>query len=133
MNTYDNDGNVVSLEKGTPELTIGYILAQMEKIRSDSAHVNEAIKSISEMPGDGHNSRAGALGAAVDAREKTNRKMLEMYEVMYRDLRPEPKEMNRHVQEKMLQVAKEMIENSEDFGQRFADDFGEAFKKVFMS
>ena len=174
MNIYDNDGNVISddnmhSESGTavglgtfqmpkgmpgaessavPELSLGYILGQIEKIRADSAHIHESLKAVIEIPADSSGSRSGAekaeaIGRIVSSREATHQRLLETYEKMYSDLRPVRDDRivsnqasiqaNNETKIKMLEVAREMVQENDEFAEHFAQYFGEAMKDAFRN
>ena len=147
MDRYDNNGNklgtaasiettVASAAKEAPaEITISYILGQIELIRADSAHIAEALKMVKEInTSDGASyAAAQAIGTVVEAREATNQEMLSIYKRMYKDMQP-PKESGKTVAKlRMLEVAKEIAERSDEFAEHFVDHFGEAFKLAFNS
>lgn len=82
----------------TPEtqLTIEYVLAKIEAIRLDTAHLHEAIAALQDTtaagPGDiAGEEKAKALGDIVRCRETTNQQLLKLYEKMYDDLQSKNK------------------------------------------
>ena len=93
------EDNVMSEEKiinekiTAPELTMGYVLAQIENIAAETFYLKEAISKLGEMPvacGPGDiagEAKAKALGDAVRCRETTNQQLLAFYEKMYDDLK----------------------------------------------
>ena len=146
-NIYDNDGNVIAkevfagdLKADEPvgsELTLDYILSQMEKIRGDSAYIFEALNSVKEIKthppstnraDDASAAQAEAIGDIVKSREKTNQKLLDMYEKMYDDLTPGNSNSEK---EQMLKWAAEMSKNNSLFGQAFASEYGKMFREMF--
>ena len=81
-------GEVIEMTSGEPKLSVEYILAQLEKISSQTAYLNEAIAQISGMqvagPGDiGTQGKASAIADVVKCRETTNQKLISLYEKMY--------------------------------------------------
>ena len=77
-------------ETTAPKYTIEYILAQLEKIAANTAHLLEAIKEsgnpfAADMVGD---ARTIGLGNLIESREKTNQKLIVSYTEMYHDLKP---------------------------------------------
>ena len=84
-----------------PELTMAYVLARIDKIVNDTAHIHEAINAAASIeitkPTEGMinykgdiagSSKAEAISDVVKAREKTNRRLLLLLEKMYDDLKP---------------------------------------------
>lgn len=81
-------GEVIEMTSGEPKLSVEYILAQLEKISSQTAYLNEAIAQISGMQvagsGDiGTQGKASAIADVVKCRETTNQKLISLYEKMY--------------------------------------------------
>ena len=75
----------------TTNYTIDYILKMLEKIANDQAHITAALEKLSKLeskgPGDvGTADLADSIAHVVDAREDTNRKLIALYEKMYKDL-----------------------------------------------
>lgn len=80
-----------------PNLTMGYVLAQIEKIASQTAYLNETISELGKMfaatpvayaPEDiAGMAKAQALGDVVRCRETTNQQLLTFYEKVYDDLK----------------------------------------------
>ena len=77
-----------------PNLSINYILAQMERIAADTKYIESALEKLGNMalPDapvssniSGH-SAAQAIGNIIVSRETTNQRLLQMYERMYDDL-----------------------------------------------
>ena len=158
MDIYDNDGNIIvdanlpeaptlpetptTGEIKNPELTIGYILGQMERIRADSKYIYEALKQISQIKTHepslnahdiGSQAKAEAIGTIVNSREMTNQKLLDMYSKMYDDMKPSnasgaAKDKDKA---KILELMAEMSENDEEIGHVFANYIGQYFKEVF--
>lgn len=97
------EDNVMSEEKTinematAPNLTMGYVLAQIEKIASQTAYLNETISELGKMfaatpvayaPEDiAGMAKAQALGDVVRCRETTNQQLLTFYEKVYDDLK----------------------------------------------
>ena len=90
-----------SLTPSVPDLTIEYLLSQIDKIVVQTDHLHQAIAALGEM-GDGDNAegmspgntlgqaKATAIGDVDRCRETTNQQLLKLYEKMYDDLRPVP-------------------------------------------
>ena len=78
--------------QSTSNYTMDYCLAQIAKIQSQAAYIQEVFTQLStvrsESPGDiGAAERAKALGDVVKCRETTNQKLLDFYMKMYDDLK----------------------------------------------
>ncbi len=88
-------------EPGEPEVTVGYILSQIEKIRKDNEHILKALSSLENLVinnggGDiANQARSEAIGDAVKCRETTNQKLIEFYGKLYDDIKQAPGEINR--------------------------------------
>lgn len=90
-----------------PEYAPAYILAKMEEIRLDTAHIDRAMAAlesfqVNECPngGQGDAARANAILDIVKCRETTNQKILSMLERMYDDLtKPEQSQRDKRVME----------------------------------
>lgn len=76
------------------QLSMEFVLSRIDKIINDTAYLHEALDVLKDMapsaaPGDvAGQARGDAIGNVVKAREETNRKLLEMLQKMYDDLRP---------------------------------------------
>ena len=110
-----------------PELTIGYILKQIENIASQTAYLNKAISDISEIeicgPGViGAGEKANAIADVVRCRETTNQKLISFYEKLYDDLNPARNEMRK----KAYELFQDAIDSSEVLsGETILEMFGE--------
>ena len=71
------------------KLTMDYCLQQIEAILNDKSHLTEAFEQLKGVHGQDAEF-AIAVSHMVDAREKTNRQLLDMYQKMYNDLKPNP-------------------------------------------
>lgn len=80
------------------ELNLAYILAQIARIQSETAYLNEAIEKLSMMgdakeigpgfpPDVQGQAKANAIRDIVQCRETTNQQMLRFYERLYDDWR----------------------------------------------
>jgi len=152
-NQYDNDGNLIAAAPFTEEangampeqgeLSIRYILEQMEKIRTDNTHLHKALEevirihphppSVSGGQDLASKAMAEAIQNIVTSRETTNQKLLAMYEVMYDDIKPPQSKAKSHDFDKMMAYADKFIVSDEtgNFGNAFGRLFGEAFKGMF--
>ena len=83
-----------ALEKEQPELSIGYILSQIEKIQQDNEYIYKALETLSgivsgqgpaDVAGEG---KANGIAATVKCRETTNQKLIAFYEKLYDDIKP---------------------------------------------
>lgn len=98
----NNTENIVTERQQASELTMNYVLEQIEKIASETEYLHNAISELSKTqsagPGDiGAQEKAHALGEIVTSREQTNQKLLSLYEKMYDDLKSQslPSEKER--------------------------------------
>lgn len=88
----DND----ELPEAAPEkLDINYILSRIDRIIDSGAQTRGSIidiagMNINECPngGDGDAARAAAIQAAIEARESTNQRIIELLNRMYDDIKP---------------------------------------------
>ena len=71
--------------KTEPAATVEYILGQIEKISEEPAYIREAIERIDNSAPE----KSASIAAVVEAREATNRKVLDFYRQIYSDLNPE--------------------------------------------
>ncbi len=91
-----------------PELTVGYILSQIEKIQQDNEHVLKALNSlenivINDGSGDiANQARGAAIGEIVESREATNQRLIAFYEKLYDDIKPEPVDFNHFSLEQIV-------------------------------
>jgi len=149
---YDNDGNIIATDSvviaETPnesdtQLTIGYILSQMEKIRSDSEYIHRALEdvqkinphepSVSGAQDIGSQAMAHAINGIVTSREATNQKLLAMYERMYEDIKPTKQNANAYDIEKLLGYASTMTsaDQTGNFGHSFGSKLGDLLNQMF--
>lgn len=78
------------------EISITYLLEQIEKITAQTDYLNGAIEKLSKLEysapecGSPPDERAKALGDIVRCRETTNQQLIAFYQKLYEDLKPEP-------------------------------------------
>lgn len=75
----------------TQDITPKFILEQITKIASDTAHITEALNSLKDVqsigPGDiGAEEKAKGIADVVRCRETTNQQLLAFYTKLYNDL-----------------------------------------------
>ena len=138
-----NDVNVIigaSGVNGEITLSIGYILGQMEKIRTDNGYIMEALNKIMDIESHpptmnaadyGAQAKAEAIGDIVKAREATNQKLLATYGQMYDDIKPK-KERPESEKGKILQWAAEMIPGNQLFAEGFGAELGKLLKEMYI-
>ena len=135
-----NDANGANGASDEITLTIGYILSQMEKIRTDNGYIMEALNKIMDIESHpptmnaadyGAQAKAEAIGDIVKAREATNQKLLATYEQMYDDIKPK-KERPESEKEKILQWAAEMIPGNQLFAEGFGVELGKLLKEMYI-
>lgn len=100
--------NQTTIEPEMP-LTMAYVLERIEAIRTDTAHLHEAIDALKNtamgpLSGDiAGQEKAKALGDIVRCRETTNQQLLKLYEKMYDDLKNQGKQAEeRDIRQTML-------------------------------
>ena len=74
-----------------PELTVGYILKQIEKIRADNEHIIKALDSLTNLTASQFDSgaeKAKGIAEIVKCREATNLQLINFYEKLYLDINP---------------------------------------------
>ncbi len=82
----------VAEAKAEQELTVTYIMEQIEKIRADDKHITDALERLydiepSKGPGDmSPGQKAENIADVVRCRETTNQKLIGFYEKVYDDL-----------------------------------------------
>ena len=78
------------------EISIAYLLEQIEKIAAQTDYLNVAIEKLTKLEycapecGSPPDERAKALGDIVRCRETTNQQLIAFYQKLYEDLKPEP-------------------------------------------
>ena len=91
-----------------PELTVGYILSQLEKIQQDNEHIYKALETLSEIvtgqgPADvAGEGKAKGIADTVKCREDTNQKLIAFYEKLYDDIKPELVDFNHFSLEQIV-------------------------------
>ena len=75
-------------------LTMEWVVAKIEAIIQDNAHITDALNTIKTMPVEecamyAYGGKAQATAEVVKAREETNRQTLTLLEKIYDDLRPQ--------------------------------------------
>ena len=81
-------------EAKQPELSVGYILSQIEKIRQENEYIYKALETLSEIvsgqgPADvAGEGKAKGIAETVKCREATNQKLIAFYEKLYDDIKP---------------------------------------------
>ena len=79
-------------QDNTPELTVPYILQQLEQFAGETSYVRQAIYELKNVRGRHEGAtvaKAQAITDVVKAREETNQKLIELYGRIYQDLRGE--------------------------------------------
>jgi len=124
---------------GEIELTVGYILGQIEKIRSDTAYIYESLKQVQNIQpfaptmnsaDYASQSKADAIGAIVGSREATNQKLLSMYEQMYNDIKPVKAVSGASEKEMMLKWVREMAASSDYLAESIGDRLDTIIKEM---
>lgn len=112
-NMSNNTENIVTECQQASELTMNYVLEQIEKIASETEYLHNAISELSKThsvgPGDiGAKGKAQAFGEIVTSREQTNQKLLSLYEKMYDDLKSQSLPSER---ERLIGIMLDQLEN----------------------
>lgn len=81
----------------TDSIDISYVFKQLEEIQKQTGYLSEAINALSSIVDDSGEAcspgniagqeKAKTLGDVVRCRETTNQRLIEFYEMVYRDLR----------------------------------------------
>jgi hypothetical protein len=82
------------LREEAGRLSMDYVLDRIEMIAAQTDYLHECIGKLGEIAPNGLGDITGAakseaLGNIVESREKTNQKLLQLYEKMYDDLKPQ--------------------------------------------
>ena len=91
-----------------PELTVGYILSQIEKIQQDNEHIFKTISGLDSLVLDdgvgdiANQARCEAIRDVAVHREATNQKLIAFYEKLYDDIKPEPVDFNHFSLEQIV-------------------------------
>lgn len=91
-----------------PELSVGYILSQIEKIQQDNEHIFKAISVLDSLVLDdgvgdiANQARCEAIRDVAVHREATNQKLIAFYEKLYDDIKPEPVDFNHFSLEQIV-------------------------------
>ena len=99
---------VEKLRTSGPELSVGYILSQIEKIQQDNEHVFKALSALENLViNDGvgdiaNQARSEAIGDVVKCRETTNQKLIAFYEKLYDDIKSESVDFNHFSLEQIV-------------------------------
>ena len=106
------DRNMSENNNAKEILSVNYILAQIEKIVDQTAHIHESIAQISALSygapecGSPPDDRAHALSEIVRCRETTNQQFLAFYQKLYEDLMPKPS-----LEERKFALLEQMAQN----------------------
>ena len=81
-----------------PELSMGYVLERIDKILNAKSHLDEVVSELRQMEvagsGDvGTQAKATALSDVVKCQATTNQRLLQLFEKMYDDLKPQKPRM----------------------------------------
>ena len=91
-----------------PELTVGYILSQIEKIQQDNEHIFKALTDLENLViNDGvgdiaNQAKCEAVRDVAVHREATNQKLIDFYMKLYDDIKPEPVDFNHFSLEQIV-------------------------------
>lgn len=81
------------ISNNTETTQVADILARIDRIISDTAHIQKALDTLTEMPVQGGHdigaaNKAEAIARIVEVRETTNQQLLDFLERMYNDRKP---------------------------------------------
>ena len=91
-------------------LTLEWVLTRTDQIINDTIHISNALSAIREIKSSGPDGSAGRMAEAfadvVKQREETSRKLLQMLDKMYDDLKPKgpPRDVGRLSDEQFQKV-----------------------------
>ena len=89
---------------------LAYVLEQLERIAADTAYLREAVEKCAAA-----NDGIGmALGNMVESRERTNQKLIDFYQQMYKDLKPGPSSGKDRVVDAMLNTLNDPKRSEDD-------------------
>ena len=91
QNMEENKNIAVAEAMQNDQLTVAYILGQIEKIFADNKHIHEALTKLEgvksgEMGDIGAQAKAQGIADVVKCRETTNQQLLNFYTKVYDDL-----------------------------------------------
>ena len=98
------------METTASKYDLEYVLEQMERIASDTAYLLEAVRNC----GASSDGSGMAIGNIVESREKTNQKLIDFYQQMYKDLKPSPASGKDLVVAEMLKTLNDPARSAED-------------------
>ena len=115
---------VATEENVSKTLSIDYVLAQIEKIVDNTAHITEALNSLKDVrsggPGDiGAEGKARGIADVVKCRETTNQQLLAFYTKVFNDLTAPKKDP---LTEKMELVRKVRLSTLQDLKEFYSED-----------
>ena len=124
----ENINTAVIANENNQEITVKYILEQIEKIHADSKYIYEALEKLegvttSSSADIGAQAKAQGIETVVQCRETTNQQMLKFYEKIYNDLYQENKKSAEAEQKIKDQSEKiELIKKAFDQNMSFIND-----------
>ena len=115
---------VVTEENVSKTLSIDYVLAQIEKIVDNTAHITEALNSLKDVcsnyPGDsGAEGKARGITEIVKCRETTNQQLLAFYTKVFNDLMAPKKDP---LTEKMELIKNVRLSTLQDMREFYSED-----------
>ena len=128
----ENKNITVAEEAQNDQLTVAYILGQIEKIFADNEHIHEAlIKLEGVKSGDiGAQAKAQGIADVVKCRETTNQRLLRFYEKLYDDIKPKTDEQEQKLRKQFLDFVRDTTVAA-DAGS-ILPDFEKIWKAVYL-
>ena len=116
----ENTKPVASEENLSKTLSIDYVLAQIEKIVDNTAHITEALNCLKDVPpGVGAEGTAKGIADVVRCHETTNQQLLAFYTKLFYDLTA-PK--NDSLTKKMELVKNVRLSTLQDLKEFYCED-----------
>ena len=131
----ENKNIAVAEEILNDQLTVAYILGQIEKIFADNKHIHEALTKLEgvksgEMGDIGAQAKAQGIADVVKCRETTNQQMLRFYEKLYDDIKPKTDEHEQKLRKQFLDFVRDTTVAA-DAGS-ILPDFEKIWKAVYL-
>ena len=135
QNMEENKNITVAEEIQNDQLTVVYILGQIEKIFADNKHIHEALTKLEgvksgEMGDIGAQAKAQGIADVVKCRETTNQQMLRFYEKLYDDIKPKTDEQEQKLRKQFLDFVRDTTVAA-DAGS-ILPDFEKIWKAVYL-
>ncbi len=97
--------NTKAIETLKDDISLTYILQQIEKIQSQTDYLYKAIETLKN---DSDGGLGMGIGNIVEEREKTNRQLISFYEKIYGDLLQKEKTTDFFAEQKLIELKRMM-------------------------